>query len=448
MMTLAAIACSDLPDDPHLLRQIIGTLQGTISDQEAVLKTQAVDLQNQTLVIEKLKLHLSILRRQRFGSRSEKLGREIEQLELAIEELEVDRSPAEAPSVAARPAEKRKPVRLTLPDDLPREEQVYLPTEEEACDCCGGALHVMGEDVLEQLEYVPASFKVVRHVRPKLACRVCETIVQAPAPYHAIDRGKAGPNLLAHVLMSKYADHLPLYRQSGMYEREGLILPRSTLAGWVGQMTSLLEPLHKVLENHVMKQPSLHGDDTTVPVLSPGRGSTRTGRLWTYVADGRPWGSKIPPAVLYHYSPNRQGNHIEDHLTPFKGLLHADSYAGYDRVYRRKEQPLVAIACMAHVRRKFYDIHKAQTTAFTEQVLNLIGHLYIIEKTIRGKPPEKRKSARQQQAVPVLKALKKKLDTKYPELPRKSALAQAISYALKRWKALERYTTDGRDRDR
>ena len=239
------------------------------------------------------------------------------------------------PAAATPRIERVKPVRRPLPEHLPREEQVHQP----ACDCpeCGGELKVLGEDVSEMLEYVPARFKVIRHVRPKLACASCETIVQVPAPTRPIARGLAGPGLLAHVLVSKYADHLPLYRQSEIYAREGVDLDRSTLADWVGGASALLDPLVEAVGRHVLAADKLHADDTPVPVLCPGRGTTKTGRLWTYVRDDRPAGSADPPAVLFRYSPDRKGERPRQHLSAFRGILQADGYAGFDRLYGRAD---------------------------------------------------------------------------------------------------------------
>lgn len=454
------IDLDQLPDDPHALRRIIArqaaekrrlelvvdTQNTALDDKERLLCEKDNELKHQALLIEKLKHQLSVLKRQRFGASSEKLAQEIAQLELMIEELESDcPAPCLGEPEANMAPVKKQPVRLALPDTLPRQEVVHTPgsCSEGCCSTCGGNLHAIGEDVLEQLEYVPASFKVVRHVRPKLACRCCESITQAPAPDHAIERGKAGPGLLAHILMSKYADHLPLYRQSGIYARQGITLPRSTMADWVGQVGRLLEPLHAALARHVLAQKSLHGDDTPVPVLSPGKGRTATGRLWAYVYDGRPRGEARSPAALFRYSADRKGERVEKHLKDFSGLLHADGYAGFDRLYRRRNSQVTEVACWAHVRRKFYDVHQSQAGPITSEVLSRIGKLYEIEKAIRGDPPDARQAVRQQKAVPVLDKLKDYLTAKQRQLSRKSALAQAIGYALKRWAALCYYTTDG-----
>ena len=275
---------------------------------EALVVAQQEKLLNRNSEIEHLKLIIAKLRRMMFGTKSEKIAREIEQLELKLEELETGeaaRPPAAAPTSSTP---RRKPKRRPLPEHLPRETHTHMPAE-EACSACGGELSKLGEDVSEMLEYIPASFKVIRHVRPKMCCTRCDAIVQAPAPSRPIDRGLPGPGLLAHVLVSKYADHLPLYRQSEIYAREGVDLDRSTLADWVGAASYLLSPLVDQLRKHVLAASKLHADDTPVPVLAPGTGKTKTARLWTYVRDDRPASSDVPPAVWFTYSEDRKGEH-------------------------------------------------------------------------------------------------------------------------------------------
>lgn len=255
---------------------------------------------------------------------------------------EVTDAPSEStPNAPAKP--KRKP----LPDHLLRESVEHLPSD-CCCPDCGGALKKLGEDVSEVLEYVPASFRVIRHIRPKLACAACDIIVQAAAPSRPIARGLAGPGLLAHVLVAKYCDHLPLYRQSGIYAREGVKLERSTLADWVGQCSALMRPLVAALQRHVLAGDKIHGDDTPVPVLAPGEGKTKTGRLWTYVRDDRPAGAVTPPAVWFAYSPNRRGEHPQAHLKPFKGILQADAYGGFNALYA--DGTIQEAACWAILR--------------------------------------------------------------------------------------------------
>jgi transposase len=288
--------------------------------------------------IEHLKLVIEKYRRMIFGRKSEKLTGELEQLEFRLEELETAKAAeeaAQATTEATQPAStqtdskrRSRPARKPLPEDLPREVVTHLPAH-NCCPDCGGALRQFGEDVSEQLERIPASFKVIRHVRPKFACAGCQSVIEAPAPARPIDRGLPGPGLLAHVLVSKYADHLPLYRQSQIYAREGVDLDRSTLAGWVGAASELLTPLVDQISKHVLGAAKIHADDTPVPVLAPGNGKTKTGRLWTYVRDDRSAGMKTAPAVWFAYSEDRKGEHPKQHLVNFKGALQADAYSGY-----------------------------------------------------------------------------------------------------------------------
>ena len=302
----------------------------------------------------------------------------------------------------------------------------------------------MGEDVSEMLEYVPEHWKVHRHVRPKYSCSSCERIVQASAPSRPIERGYAGPGLLAHVVVSKYCDHQPLYRQSQIYARSGIELDRSRLAEWVGSLSRLIAPLTDALANYVMRADKLHADDTPIPVLAPGTGKTKTGRLWTYVRDDQPAGSTDPPAVLFRYSPDRKGERPRAHLKDFRGILQADGYAGFQGLYDRAEEPLLEAACWAHARRKFFEIHAATNSPAALEALERIGALYKIEADIRGQSPERRKAVRQAHAMPRLIQLHTWLQATARPLSRKSPLAGAIGYSLSRWEALTRYCDDGR----
>jgi len=339
-----------------------------------------------------------------FGRKSEKLDHQIEQLELQLEDLQAD----EGEVLMALPETDRpprnKPVRKPLPEHLPRDEKVHLPAA-DACPSCGGGLRFLGEDVAEQLEYVPASFRVIRHVRPKLACSCCDAIVQAPAPSRPIERGIAGPGLLAHVLVAKFADHLPLYRQSVIYAREGVDLDRALLASWVGAASALLRPLVDAIRRHVLAATKLHADDTPIPVLAPGSGKTKTARLWTYVRDDRPSGDTAPAAVWFAYSPDRKGIHPQTRLAGFSGVLQADAYAGFNALYENGR--IEEAACWAHARRKFYDLHEARPSALTTEALRRIAELYVIEADIRGKPPDQRRQARQTGARPLLDDLER-----------------------------------------
>lgn len=420
----------DLPSD-------VETLQALLIESRTQNASLRATVVHHEALIDKLRLQLARLRRMQFGRSSEKLSQEIEQLELLIEELESSAPPAATPSVTD--SEREKPKRQPLPDHLPRETEVH----ETACACpaCGGELDLIGEDVSEVLEYVPSHFKVIRHVRPKRACRSCQTMMQAPAPARPIARGMAGPGLLAHVLVSKYADGLPLYRQSEIYARDGIELDRSTMADWVGGCLPLLQPLVERIGQEVMSAAKLHADDTPIRVLSPGAGKTKTGRMWVYVRDDRPWASATPPAVLFRYTPDRQGKHPREHLKGFKGVLQADGYAGFHHLYDGKT--IYEAACMAHVRRKFFDFHEATQSPIAAEALQRIRTLYDIEDEIRGKPTDLRLQVRHSRAGPLLDDFKTWLQHTERTLSKKSELAKAIRYALTRWPALTRYIGDG-----
>jgi len=425
--------------------QSLPDLNGLDADAlRAMIVAQRELLQTRDTQIEHLKLLIIQLRRMRFGRKSEKLDQRIEQLELQLEDLEANRAECAPPAVEAiepiveAPA---KPARKPLPEHLPREVRRYAP-KQAACPDCGGELKHLGEDVSEILEYVPASFRVIRQVREKRSCAACDVIVQEPAPSRPIDRGLAGPGLLAHVVVAKYCDHLPLYRQSTIYEREGVELDRSTLADWVGGTSRVLAPLVDAVRRYVLEAEKLHGDDTPVPVLAPGNGSTKTARLWTYVRDDRPAGNTAAPAVWFAYSPDRKGDHPQQHLKGFQGILQADGYAGFNRLY--EEGAIGEAACWAHVRRKFFDLHEAHRSPVAAEALQRIAALYAIEKQIRGRPPEERLSIRQQHAKPLLDAMEEWLRTTFNKISRKSDVASAIAYAQGRWRALTRYCEDGR----
>jgi transposase len=452
-----SLATEPLPADPAALRSFAAELQTELVRNEIELAANAAEIHAKTLHIEKLKMQLAVLRRARFGRSSEKLDQAIEQLELLIGELETDAAAqdarANAPDPATPPAPKaparprQQPVRQPLPAHLPRE----TVTHEPACTCpgCGGTTFSrIGEDTREVLEYVPSSFKVIRHVRPKLSCRACETIVQVPMPSLPIARGLPGPGLIAHVVVAKYCDHLPLHRQSVIYGREGVEIDRATMAGWVGQAEFLLAPLAEAIGKHVRAGCVLHADDTTVPVLAPGEGKTKTGRLWAVVRDERPWGSDVPPAAYYFYSPDRKGIRAEALLGTCFGHLHADGYAGFNQLYQPTEpggEPrLIEVSCWSHVRRKIYDVHHATASPIALGALERIAALFSIEAGIRGQAPELRAAARQQHAQPLLDELKTYLETSLRQISGKSALAKAIRYALTRWKAATRYVMNGK----
>lgn len=410
---------------------------------KTLVRELTAELQCERLKIEQLKAQLAKLKRMQFGQSSEKLDSAVAQLELMIEDLQESEGASRAersPEAAALCEDKQKPARRPLPDHLLRE----TVTHNTACMCpkCGGELRRLGEDVTEVLEYVPASFKVIRHVRPKFSCRRCEAITQAAMPSLPIERGRPGPGLIAHVLVSKYADHLPLYRQSGIYAREGVELERSTLAGWVGRSAALVAPLVETLRKDVMASAVLHGDDTPVPVLAPGTGKTKTGRLWTYVRDEGPHCGSRPPAAAYFYSPDRKGQHPAAHLKSFEGTLHADGYAGFNAIF--EQQHVVEAACWAHVRRKFFDVHEANGSPIAKEALDRIGALYGIEAEARGKPPDERRRLREEKSRPLLDGLKAWFAATNMKLSQKTDLAAGIRYTLARWKALTRYIADGR----
>lgn len=418
---------------------------GQLEQQAAELIAARNGLQEQVLRNEQLKLRLARLLRERFGASSEKLRGAIEQLDLLLGDLEeqiAETAPAEAePPAVSMPAgtTRRKPVRKPLPASLPRD--VVEHAAPCACPRCGGKLHALGEDVTEVLDYVPGAFRVIRHVRPKLSCRGCESIAQAPAPSLPIRRGLAGPGLLAQVLVAKYCDHTPLHRQAEIYARDGIDLDRSTLADWVGQSARLLRPLVDAVGAHVMTAERVHADDTTVPVLDPGRGATRTGRLWCYVRDDRPFAGTAAPAALYRYSPDRKGEHPRAHLASFQGILQADGYAGYAGLY---ERGVTEAACWAHARRKFFDVHAATGAPLAQEALHRIAALYAIEAEIRGRPPDARLAARTAQSAALFAELKGWLDHTLGRIPGKSPLAGAIRYTLSRWEALTLGLRDGR----
>ena len=436
------MATADLSTlDRVVLESLIAAQQQAMLAKDEALAAQQEKLLSRDHEIEHLKLVIAKLRRMIFGTRSEKVSREIEQLELKLEELETQQAErvTASPQTSAQP--KAKPIRRPLPEHLPREVHTHLPAE-DACPDCGGELRKLGEDVSEILERVPATYKVIRHVRVKMACSKCDVIVQTPAPSRPIERGLAGPNLLAHVLVSKYADHLPLYRQSEIFAREGIDLDRSTLADWVGAASYLLAPLIDQIRKHVLAADKIHADDTPIPVLAPGMGKTKTARLWTYVRDDRPAGQPMPPAVWFAYTPDRKGEHPRRHLNHFTGILQADGYAGFHHLYEGGR--IVEAACWAHVRRKFYDIQVANGSAIATEAVHRIGALYDIEREIRGKPAELRCQIRQARAAPLIEELHRWLNTTLTKLSRKSDTAAAIRYALSRWRALTRYLDDGR----
>jgi len=394
--------------------------------------------------IEHLKLMIAKLRREHFGRKSEKVHRNIAQLELQLESLQTsvaEPSQLEQTATPPQPAPRTAHKDRSLPKHLRREIHTHHPRP-TSCPECGGTLRKLGEDVSEMLEYIPASFVVIRHVRPKLSCARCSCVVQAPAPTRPVDRGLAGPGLLAHVLTAKFCDHLPMYRQSQMYAREGVDLDRSTLTKWVGEASMLLEPLVEAIRRHVMAADKLHGDDTPLPVLAPGNGKTKTARFWTYVRDSRPAGDKTPAAVWFTYSPDRKGEHPQQHLARFRGILQADAFAGFDKLYQ--DGSIQEAPCMAHIRRKFFDLMEAHQSPIATEAVERIAALYQIEAEIRGRPAEERRKVRDVRARPLMESMRQWLRDSLGKLPPRSDTAVAIRYALTLWNALMRYLDDGR----
>ena len=436
--------------------EIRDEFDGLSNDElKSLLRAQKSEMVAYELLIEQMKLQILKLRKMQFGKRSEKREEQIEQLEFWVEELETavarDTPDAESHEHTAR-AGTAHPIlssesvekyarRREFAEHLPRETQILHP-KEHACPDCGGALKAFGEDVSEMLELEPLRFKVIQYVRPKCACTRCDTIVQASAPSRPIDRGMAGPGLLARILVGKYADHVPLYRQSEIFAREGVELDRSLLSQWVGRAHALLLPLIDAVQQHVFAAAVLHTDDTPIPVLAPGSGKTKAGRLWTYVRDERPAAGTSAPAVWFTYSPDRKGEHPQTHLKNFAGILQADGYSGYTKIYESGR--VFEAACWAHVRRKFFDLYEANQSPIAAEALDRIGILYGIEKTIRGKPADERRVIRQEQSRPLLDAIHGWLQQTVLTVSQKSATALAIQYALKRWDALVRYCDDGR----
>ena len=419
-----------LPDD-------IETLKRLVIEKDA-------DLHGSRLLIEKLKLQIARYRRLQYGRSSERHDERVAQLELIVEELEAALPPSEQlepqRNIAATDAPaKDKPARKPLPEHLPRTTQEHAP----ACGCphCGAALRRMGEDVSEHLEYVPEHFKVIRTVRPKMSCPKCSTVVQQPAPSRPIPRSIAGAGLLAHVAVSKYLDHLPLYRQSEIYARQGIDLDRSTMAGWIGAISNLVEPLVDAIGRYVTAGAKIHADDTPVPVLDPGNGKTKTGRLWVYVRDDRPAGSTDPPAAWYRYTKTREGAYPKKHLAQFQGALQADGFSGFNALY--DGGAIREVGCWAHARRKFYDLHEATKSPLAAEALDRIQALYAIEQRIRGRPPDERRSVRQGEAVPLLEQLHQWFIATIGNVSAKSEIGSAINYSVKRWSALTRYCEDG-----
>src|SRR5215217_2819687 len=413
-----SLVLDDLPRDPDRLLPMLQQMAEVIAQQNASLvslqaehNTVLAERDTAHAEIEKLRLLIRQLQRGRFGRRSERL--DPGQLQLGLEDLEQTLAAAEAAQeeMAARNDTPRvpRPRRRNLgalPAHLPRVEML-VDVEDRSCPCCGGALHVIGEDTSEMLDVVPAQLRVKVIRRPRYGCRACEeAVVQAPAPERPITGGVATEALLAHVLVAKYADFLPLYRQSQIFARQGIELDCSTLCDWVGRACWWLEPLWRLLRRHVMGSTRIFADDTPLPVLDPGRGRTKTGRLWGYAADDRPWGGEIPPAVVYLYAEDRKGEHPASHLAKFTGILQVDGYSGFKRLLAGRPPGAIKLAfCWAHCRRRFYELYRSTGSPLAEEALRRIGELYRIEAEIRGRPAEERRTVRQERSKPIVDAL-------------------------------------------
>jgi transposase len=417
----------DLPSDPALLHQLV-------RDMAAILETRDGE-------IDRLQQIIRQLQRAQFGRRSERL--DPDQLALALEDLEGDIARVHESRSGDRIAIPAGAVRRRqrLPDHLARNHLV-LDLEGDGCPGCGGRLHAIGESVSEMLDWVPAELRVLRISRPKYACRACGSVAQMPAPERVIAGGLPTPALLAQVLVSKYCDHTPLYRQAQIFARHGVSLDRSTLAGWIGGACWWLDALHERLGKHVFASDHLFADDTPIPVLDPGSGRTKIGRLWVYARDQRSWAGPAPPAAVYFYEPDRRGERPATHLAKFKGVLHVDGYAGFERLTARGD--VVLAACWAHSRRKFYEIAVADKAPVAIEAVRRIGELYAIEAEIRGRTPAQRLAVRNARSRPLVEELHLWLTAQLARLSASSRLAAAIRYALTRWGGLGRFLQDGR----
>jgi transposase len=432
-------ATENLPSDPEELRALLLAERATHAAELARARDQN----------ERLRHIIRELQRARFGRRSEKL--EPDQLNLALEEAEQAVAAGEAEEerrdagVKAARAAQRRLNRGRLPSHLPRVE-VVIDVESKTCPCCGGIMHRIGEDTSERLDIIPAQFRVLVTRRPKYACRACEgAVVQTPAPARLIEGGLPTEALIAHVLVAKYADHCPLYRQAQIYARQGIQLDRSTLAHWVGRSAWLLTPVHARLFEILKASPKLFADETTAPVLDPGRGRTKTGQLWAIARDDRPWGATDPPGVVYVYAAGRRADHAVAMMKGFTGILQVDGYAGYRSLADPGRGGQVTLAfCWAHLRRRFYEMAKGGTAPIANEALARIAALYRIETEIRGQGPDLRRTVRQARTQPLVAELRTWLTKQLQLVSAKSKMAEAIRYGLNHWEGLSRFLDDGR----
>ena len=454
----------DLPDDIAALQAALIAERAQAARVEAELAVAKARASDDQALIAHQRLQIEKLTRQIYGQRSERTVRLLDQIELAFEELE---SSATEDEIAAERAvtrttnvvgfTRKRPARQPFPEHLPR-ERVVEPGP-RVCLCCGSPrLRKLGEDITETLEVIPRQWKVIQHVREKLTCRDCEKISQAPAPFHVIARGWAGPSLLAMILFEKFGQHQPLNRQADRYAREGVPLSLSTLADQVGGCCAVLAPLIGRIERHVFAAERLHSDDTTVPVLA--KGKTDTARCWVYVRDDRRFGGPAPPAAMFYYSRDRSGEHPQAHLEEYAGIFQADAYGGYTKLYEanRKPGPLVEAACWVHARRPFFILadvaanarRKAQgktaspISPLALEAVRRIDALFDIERSINGQSVERRRAVRQELSAPLVADLERWLREQRPKLSRGNDLAKAMDYMLKRWPAFTRFLVDGR----
>ncbi|MDQ2804439.1 MAG: IS66 family transposase [Pseudomonadota bacterium] len=427
-----------LPDDAAVLQQMLRM----VLHQHGELHAEN----------DKLRRLIQRLVRHQFGRRSEQLS--VDQLQLGLEELEqaiaANQAAQDAAASAAGLPRKPRPDQPSrnhgaLPAHLPRYE-VVIDVEDRDCPCCGGALHAIGELRTEQLDIVPSQLRVRVTRRPRYACKSCEgAIVVAPAPDRPVDGGMPTEALIAHVVVSKFCDSLPLYRQAQMLARQGVALDRSTLANWVGRACWWLTPLYDLVVSTVLSSPKVFADDTTLPVLDPGRGRTKTGRLWCYAVDDRPWSGPGHPAAAYLYSEDRKNERPAGHLAGFRGVLQVDGYAGFKRLAGDRTDASVTLAfCWAHMRRAFYEFYVSTKSPLAAEVLARIRELYIIEGEIRGHPAEHRQQVRQARSRPIVEALHDWLQLQADRVSAASDLAKAIRYAIRHWPGLVVYLDDGR----
>lgn len=419
---------ADLPEDVDALR--------------AIVLEQARKLESADAEVARLRAILEAFQRHRFGRRSEQL--DADQLQLGLEDVETALAHAEVASEAKAPRaqndQPRKTNRGALPAHLERIEQI-VDVDNKACPCCGGALHQIGEDIAERLDVVPTTFRVLVTRRPRYGCRSCESaVVQAPAPARIVEGGIPTEALIAQVLVAKYADHLPLYRQAQIYARQDIKLDRSTLADWVGRAGWYLRPLRDHILDRLRRSARLFADETTAPVLDPGRGRTKTGQLWAYARDDRPWGGDDPPMVAYVYAADRKAERPEAHLGDFAGILQVDGYGGYAALARRRQQIRLAF-CWAHVRRKFFEL--ADSSPVAAEVLRRIASLYAVEDEVRGEAAEQRRVIRDQRSRAIIGDLHQYLEARGRQVSAKSKLGEAIRYALTRWDGLAHFLDDG-----